>query len=285
MARKLEAETAGAAAVGLIAVWLLAAAAAAQGTAPPPGRAPLPAPFSRDCQSANTADLSSSPLPNVAKALRERKTLRILAIGASPSSGRLGHQGGYTAQIEEILEKAMKGLDVVIINRGVSGELAADAERRIRIEVALNDPDLVLWQVGTNDALSYVPIDDLETTLTETIEWLKQHNVDVVLAGLQFVNRMAQDDHYRAVRNLIRTVAAKENVMVVRRPEAMRLLTNAAGSGGGLFPEEFAQTETGYSCLAEYVARAITLSAFGKGLKEQPPRPDAPPNPPTPAPR
>jgi hypothetical protein len=96
---------------------------------------------------------------------------------------------------------------------------------------------------------------------------------------------MAQDDHYRAVRNLIRTVAAKQNVMVVRRPEAMRLLTNAAGSGGGLFPEEFAQTEAGYSCLAEYVSRAIALSAFGRGLKERPPRSDAPPEPPKPTPQ
>jgi lysophospholipase L1-like esterase len=237
----------------------------------------LPAPFSRDCQAVHAGDPSTSPVPNVAKALRERKTLRILAIGAASSSGRHGqHNGGYTAQIEQILEQAMKGLNVVIINRGVSGELAADAERRIKIEVALNDPDLVLWQVGTNDALSYIPIDDLRNTLTETIQWLKEHNVDVVLAGLQFVNRMTQDEHYREVRNLIRSVAAKENVMVVRRPEAMKLLSNAASSGGGLFPEEFAQTEAGYSCLAEYVSRAITLGAFGKGLKDQPPRPPAP---------
>jgi hypothetical protein len=98
---------------------------------------------------------------------------------------------------------------------------------------------------------------------------------------------MQQDDHYKAVRELIRKVAADEKVMVVRRTEAMRLLTNAAGSGGGLFPEEFAQTEVGYSCLAEYVTQAITLGAFGKGLKDQPPRPapaPAPGQPTSPAP-
>ena len=121
-----------------------------------------------------------------------------------------------------------------MINRGVSGELSAQAAARIKNEVALNDPDLVLWQVGTNDALAYVPLDELETTIVDTVHWLKEHKVDVVLVGLQYVDRMAQDDHYKAVRELLRKIAAKENVMIVRRYEAQRLMAQAEGSGGGL---------------------------------------------------
>jgi hypothetical protein len=111
----------------------------------------------------------------------------------------------------------------------------------------------------------------LRATLVDTIQWLKAHKVDVVLVGLQFVLRMEQNDHYRAVRSLIRKVAADEKVMVVRRPEAMRLLEQASASGGGLFPQEFEQTEIGYACLAEYVSRAIALGAFGRTLRDQPP--------------
>lgn len=228
----------------------------------------MPAPFSRDCQVPNDAVIRESPLPNVAAALQKRKVIKILAIGASATIGR---RGTYTGQIEQILEQAVTGLDVVIINRGVSGELAADAVRRIKTEVALNAPDLVLWQVGTNDALAYVPIDELRDTIVEMIRWLKDHKVDVVLVGLQFVHREAQDDNYRTVRELIRSIAEQEKVVVVRRSEAMRLLTQAADSGGGLFPEEFAKTEAGYACLAEYVSRAIALGAFGRGLRDQPP--------------
>jgi hypothetical protein len=203
-------------------------------------------------------------------------------------SGRRGRRGSYTSEIEQILENAVKGIDVVIVNRGISGELAADAVKRIKTEVALNEPDLVLWQVGTNDALAYVPIDDLRDTIVEMIRWLKEHKVDVVLVGLQFVHPQAQDDNYRTVRELIRSVAAQEKVVVVRRGEAMRLIRQATESGG-LLPEEFAQTEAGYACLAEYVARAISLGAFGRGLRELPPqqpgRPGQPaqPTPPPPA--
>ena len=236
----------------------------------------MPAPFSRDCQVGDATIIRELPLPNVAIALQKRKTIKILAIGAAATAGRRGRRGGYTEQIEQILENAIKGLDVVMINRGVSGELAADAAVRIKNAVALHRPDLVLWQVGTNDALAFVPIDRLRATITKTIKWLKAHNVDVVLAGLQFVNQLEQDDHYRAVRELIRKVGADENVMVVRRSEAMRLLGNSELGGGGLFPEEFAQTEAGYACLAEYFARAITLGAFGRGLQPLPDQPQPP---------
>ena len=148
--------------------------------------------------------------------------------------------------------------------------------------MALNEPDLVLWQVGTNDALAYVPLDELETTIVETMRWLKEHKVDVVLVGLQYVDRMAQDDHYRAVRELLRKVAAKENVMIVRRYEAQRLLAQAEASGGGLVPDEFQRSETGYVCLAQYMARAITLGIFGRALRMEP---LAPPPRPQPAPQ
>ena len=75
------------------------------------------------------------------------------------------------------------------------------------------------------------------------MQWLKAHHVDVVLAGLQFVERLEQDDHYRAVRDLMRKIAAEENVIMVRRYEAMRLLTQAEASGGGLIPTNSSATK------------------------------------------
>ena len=95
----------------------------------------------------------------------------------------------------------------------------------------MEEPDLVLWQIGTNDALAYVPLPSCEETVTDTIRWLKEHKVDVVLAGLQYVKGMAQDSHYAAVRELMRKIAADENVIVVRRYEAMQLMDQAAQAG------------------------------------------------------
>jgi lysophospholipase L1-like esterase len=239
------------------------------GGAPPSDAAPMPAPFSQDCQIGSTAIVEESPLPRVAAALADHKPVKILSIGASAVSRRAG-PGVNSDSIRAILQQAIKGLDVVMINHGVSGELAAQAAGRIKNEVALHEPDLVLWQVGTNDALAYVPLDELEATVVDTLGWLKEHNVDVVLAGLQYVDRMAQDEHYAKVRELLRKIAAKENVMIVRRYEAQRLLAQAEGSGGGLAPDEFQRSEAGYACLSQYMARAITLGIFGQRLRIHP---------------
>jgi acyl-CoA thioesterase I len=243
--------------------------------APPASAGPPPSsPYSPECRAGNTLIANELPLPNVARALRSRKIIKILAIGAS-SFGRRG-RGAFTEQIEILLEKALKGIDVVMINRGVSGELAEDAEGRIKNEVALNEPDLVLWQVGTNDALAYVPLDKLRATVSETVRWLRAHDVDVVLAGLQYVDRMAQDAHYKAVRELLRKIAADENVIIVRRYEAMQVIEQAAMPNGAFAADEFERTERGYQCLAQYLARAITLGVFGRQLRPLPPRNDVP---------
>ena len=244
-----------------------------------PGRAaaqsapPVPAPYSRDCQVGSTVVVEESPLPHVAAALQSRKQLKILAIGASPVLSRRVHGTGET--VRQLLRQAVQGLDVVMINRGVSGELSAQSAARIKNEVALTEPDLVLWQVGTNDALAYVPLDEFETTIVDTLNWLKEHKVDVVLVGLQYVDQMARDDHYKALRDLLRELAAKENVMIVRRYEAQQFLARAESGGGGLVPDEFQRTEAGYVCLAQYMARAITLGIFGHKLKSMIPAPSA----------
>jgi len=88
--------------------------------------------------------LVAEALPNVAFDLASHKSIKILSIGASAAAGRRSTRGGYTRLIEQILERAVKGIDVTVINRGVSGELAANAASRIKTEVAFTHPDLVL---------------------------------------------------------------------------------------------------------------------------------------------
>ena len=276
MARTGQGKKLGAAVAGVLIAGLLVAAgeeaAAPVPPTPPLAALPVPAPLSPECQGGSTEIVTESPLPNVAAALQKRRTIRILAIGSS--AGR--RQGGYTHRIERILKQVLKGADVVIINRGVSGELAANASLRIKNEVAITSPDLVIWQVGTNDALAFVPLEEFAYAVKSTVRWLKEHNVDVVLAGLQYVDRVAQDDNYYRMREILREIAAKENVIIIRRYEAMQFIAAAQEAGGGYVSDEFERTGAGYNCLAQYLASAITLGAFGKGMSGRPLRSQQP---------
>ncbi len=53
------------------------------------------------CKPATEALTTATPLPNVTAALQQRKTLRILALGASPAAGRGIGRGGYTLDDRE----------------------------------------------------------------------------------------------------------------------------------------------------------------------------------------
>jgi lysophospholipase L1-like esterase len=215
------------------------------------------------CEAPGAQVISTSPLPNIAVALRERKKINILAIGATSASLRGPVSGGYYAVVERFLEDNFKGLDVTVVHRGVSGELAADAADRIKTEVALNNADLVLWQLGTADALAQVPVADFYVAVAETIAWLKEHKIDVILVGLRYARSMAGDLHYQAVRTAIQEVAKEQKVLRVGRYEAEETLEKIRQQQGAPLSEAEV-TESSYVCMAEYLARAIAAGLFVK---------------------
>lgn len=219
--------------------------------------------ISQECRTPGLPRAHAVPLPNVASALKKNKVISIITIGASSRAGRDVGAGGYYSVIERMLEKSVKGLDVRIHDRGVSGELAADAAQRLMTEVALINPDLVLWQLGTHDALQQVPVDEFKTTVGRTIDWLREHKVDVVLVGMHYIKGLAKDPQYQAIRRALNEIVTAKRVMRIGRYEAMRVIDHANQAGVGE-TDEFTLTEDGYSCLAEYVARALTSGLFAR---------------------
>ena len=78
--------------------------------------------------------------------------------------------------------------------------------------------------------------------------------------------------HYIEIRETLRRVAAQENVIVVRFFEAMQIIDQAQNATAAPVAEEFARDEAGYNCLAQYVARTITLGVFAKNMPKPLPR-------------
>lgn len=231
---------------------------------------PSPPALSQDCQTPGLNITGALPLPNAAQAIRDRKVLKILSIGATTTRGRQQRRGDYVALIEQVLERTIKDVDVKIIDRGVSGELARNAAERIRNEVALDRPDLVLWQVGTSDAFAQVPPAEVRETVASTVEWLKRHKVDVALVGMHYLKSLASDPHYQAIRTVLRDLAEAERVPRIGRYEAMQLIEQAESTARGGETNEFALTENGYACLAEYVVLAITSGVFARNVDQKP---------------
>ncbi len=203
-------------------------------------------------------------LPNAAATLQKGKRLHILAIGSSSTLGFGGTSKGvsYPSQLETILQQALKGADVVMVNRGVSGEMAETTSERIESEVALKKPDLVLWQLGTNDALARIPLQEFDDTVRTTIRWLKDNQIDVVLVGVQYSTRLARDANYTAIRDSLQKIAAEERILYVRRYDAMRFIAQRRANLQLMAADNFHLNDLGYHCMAEHVAYALIASLF-----------------------
>lgn len=209
------------------------------------------------------------PLPNVGEILRKGGQVRILAIGSSSTSGigASSNMKTYPSQLEDILETALKGADVDIINRGVPGETAADTASRIRSEVITENPSLVLWQLGTNDALSRVNPDEFADTVRSTVDWLKDDHIDVVLVGMQYTARLAKDKAYYTIKDLLQKIADEKNILYVRRYDAMQFIAKTRANLQLMSSDNFHLNDLGYRCMAEHVARAVIASLYVKKFR------------------
>ena len=199
-------------AAALIALSLpTAALLAAQGAVVPPK-------MTWDCECPMSKLADPAALPHFAAALRQKNTIEVVAIGSSSTFG-IGASTldrTYPFQLQEILERTFPDRDFFISNSGIGGEVAAQTAKRVMNEAALKLPDLVLWQVGTNDVLAGVPVEAFKATVQSTLRWLKYHGIDTVLIGLQYSPAVENSARHQAFSRAISELAAEENVQIGR---------------------------------------------------------------------
>jgi lysophospholipase L1-like esterase len=234
-----------------------------------------PPAYSRECRITAPAHEGRTALRAMRRALKEGRVVRVLAIGSSSTSG-VGASSPfatYPVRLENDLEVQFKGVDIDVISRGVPGEAGMGACSRMKREVAEAKPDLVVWQIGTNDAVGRADIDELKVNLARTLQWLARNHIDVVLIDPQFTSRLAADDHYTHVVRAIEEVAKQERVLLVHRFSAMADLAKQKGEGALLAGDRFHLNDLGYRCMAEYAAGAIVAGLIQAQLDAAVPAP------------
>lgn len=243
-------------------------------TSPPADSAAVETPgpvqqLSAQCSVPTSEIAAPAPLPATISRLEGSQPLRILAIGSSSTwgVGATSRRKNYPSQLESMLERVLKTVPIEVVNRGVSGETAETTAERLRIEAALLRPDLVLWQVGTNDAVQRVSVENFERTVGSTVAQLRKKNIDVVLVGLQYTPKYARDEHYFAIRDALKRVATEQNVLYVRRYQAMEYITKTKANLQMMADDDFHLNDLGYQCMAEHIAQAMTANLFVRRRK------------------
>jgi acyl-CoA thioesterase-1 len=216
--------------------------------------------LSPDCNSKRIAgERFRRPLTALSRAARARRDVKVLAIGSSSTVGvgASSPSAAYITKLETSLEGSLKGMDFDVVGRGLSGEVAQGAADRMKREVEETRPDLVVWQVGTNDALRHVSIDSFKNCLRTTLAWLAENKIDVVLIDPQYGDALTKDEYYETVVAALAEVAREARVLLVDRFEAMRELHRERGDLFYLSADQLHPNDRGHRCMAEQLARAI----------------------------
>ena len=174
---------------------------------------------------------------------------KIVAFGDSLTAGLgVSAEESYPAQLQRRLDAL--GYQYRVINAGVSGDTTAGALRRVSW-VLNQTPLLVILEVGGNDGLRGLSLDQTRANLEQIIQRLEQAGVRVVLAGMKLPPNYGKD--YTAGFEAIYPLLAKR----YRLPLIPFFLEGVATSATLNQTDGIHPTGEGYELIVEKVLTAI----------------------------
>jgi lysophospholipase L1-like esterase len=191
----------------------------------------------------------------------------ILAIGSSSTEGigATSPANAYPAKLEEELEKRT-GVDFDVKNAGVGGELAAKTVERLKNALKSGWARLVIWQVGTNDAI--VGVDEVlfRATVKAGVVAARAAGIPLVLVDPQFTLKTPDPARYERFVKMVDDIGAADRVPVLSRYAMMKsFATKSTATIGSLLSRDgLHMNDLGYRCLAHALAEAIEGAAAAK---------------------
>jgi acyl-CoA thioesterase I len=212
------------------------------------------------CAAPMTVTSLADPLPHTALRLAARKSLTIVALGSSSTygTGASKPEYSYPSRLASLLHARYPNTEIRVINRGVGGELIGDTTQRIATEVVGDKPDLVIWQVGTNDVLADADPQSVMASVRSGITQLHQAGADVILMDLQYAPAVLTH-HYRAMERALLATAKSVNVAVFQRFALMRDWTEHGNMkmSAMVAADHLHMTDASYDCLARQLSGSI----------------------------
>src|SRR6201993_3759563 len=162
------------------------------------------------CLSANFNLSLGTQLPRTAARLKSSEPLKVVAIGSSSTVGLwvLRSAATYPEVMRQELLRLRPNATIQVINSGRVGDTIPNNIARFERDVFAHTPDLVIWQLGTNDvAWGGRPDEGLKKSVIEGVRALKAGSSDVVLMDLQYAPQVLASSGYSTMEGIISDVA------------------------------------------------------------------------------
>jgi len=165
-----------------------------------------------------------SQLKRVSSAVVKQKRLRVSVVGTGSSAlaGPDGPPSAYPARLEAVLTQRLPGVTVTVVTLLRTRLTADDLARGMDKLVADEQPDLVIWQTGTTDAIRRVDPDMFKAALEDGVERLHKGNADVILMNMQYSPRTETMIAVTPYADVMRVVAQHFDVPLFDRLGIMR---------------------------------------------------------------
>ena len=164
-------------------------------------------------------------LPHVASKLAAGLPVVIVAFGSSSTQGwgSSSPDFAYPNRLFAQLKRQYPSADITVLNRGKGGDDAPEMMKRLQAAVLDANPDLVIWQLGTNAVLRGFDPAVTEQQVEEGIARIQAAGSDVVLVDPQYSPRVTErPENAGRMVNLLHRVARLRHVGIFPRFEVMR---------------------------------------------------------------
>jgi acyl-CoA thioesterase-1 len=211
------------------------------------------------CLAANRSLSLGVPLPRAAARLKAGR-LRIVAVGSSSTTGLwvFSSEATYPQVMRRELAALQPGASIEIINSGRVGDTISGTLARLQTDVLAHRPDLIIWQLGTNDVAWGGRADGLKDRIVAGVRTMKSDGADVILMDLQYAPMVLATAQHQVMQTIIAEVAREERVGLFSRFSLMRRSIEAGLPAGALVSwDGLHNSAAGYDCLGRALARAL----------------------------
>jgi lysophospholipase L1-like esterase len=215
------------------------------------------------CLSVNEDLTLGAPLPRTAAVFKSNGPLTIVAIGSSSTVGlwMVNPAATYPEVMKRELVRLNPAAQIKIVNSGRNGDTIPGNVARFERDVFAHKPDLVVWQLGSNDLTWAESIDSLKKKIIDGVEALRTTGADVILMDQQYTPVILATQ-YSKMQSAIASVALQNRVAFFPRFELMHKTVQSGVTIGALSSlDGLHMSSDGYDCIGRALARAITTAA------------------------
>jgi acyl-CoA thioesterase-1 len=215
---------------------------------------------------AGSGALSLGALPRTAGLLKAGGPLTIVAMGSSSTVSLWMRDPArtYPGVMETELKRLRPALRLNVINSGRNGDTIPGNIARFEQDVFAHKPDLVIWQIGTNDITWGQSADSLTRKIADGVRMLRARGSDVILMDQQYAPVILASQ-YAKMQEAIAGAARQDRVALFPRFDLMQRAVRTGLPIGALVSwDGLHLSADGYDCIGRAVARAIVGSSQAK---------------------